>query len=298
MFKNGFLILIAILFTSLAQAQSPQDRPKRGKMTWEEIDLKCQNFDVQKRMKNKKVCDKAGKIVTSHQKKEKYPFIALRLFTDYSFTDYEVHDKVNNANASIVSKSHIKINARLVQHYSPGFKTYLGIGYQDLIFENSLNKPIVNNHLNLWDFHGGLIFNPFNRLSLDLSAHYGDVYYIRGQGPSNLKFSQHLVPSFNLRGQFDLFTYGSLDFGLGGNIGYTLPFKAEHREEPEGNFDVKGSLNYGAEVFARKQFERWSLGGGIGFNRKEMPTSISDGELTEVTVGLKIAIPFGWNEGK
>lgn len=229
---------------------------------------------------------------------EKYPFISMRFFTDYSFTDYEVKDKVNGGSATLVTKSHVKLDAKLVQHYSPKFKSYLGIGFQAVEYENTLTRPLVNPNLSLWDFNGGLIYNPWSRLSLDLSLHYGDNYYVRNYNATHLKFSKHLVPSVQLQANYDMFSFGDLDFGLGGKIGYTMPFTAKDREEVEGNFDVEGSLNYGADLYARKQFEKWSIGGGVGVMKRQLNTSITEGDLTEVTIGLKIAIPFGWNEGK
>lgn len=54
----------------------------------------------------------------------------------------------------------------------------------------------------------------------------------------------------------------------------------------------------GAKFYARKQFDQWSVSGGIGLSKKQMETNYMDGELTQVNFGIKIAIPFGWNEGK
>lgn len=289
-YRHLFLSLICLTFNAKAN-------PK-NKLTWEQIHLKCLNFSEEKQIKNKKVCDKAEKIVREVQEKERYPFFSVRFFSDYSFTSYEVKDLQNGSRASLVSSSHVKNDLRFVQHYQSGFKTYLGIGHQNLIFENSLSKPLVNEQLKLWNYMGGLIVNPIERLSLDFSIHYADVFYVRAQGSDKLKFSQHLTPVGLVKAQFDIFSHGKMDFGLAGHLGIMPSFNAKNRDEVEGNFKAKTSLNYGGEIFARKQFESWSLGGNIGFNRRQMDTSISEGHLNEVTIGFKIAVPFGFNEDK
>jgi len=290
--KYGYLFLFFICVSFAAEANN------KTKLTWEQVNLKCLNFSEEKKIKHKKVCDQAESIVRKKQEDEKFPFMSVRFFSDYSFTSYEVKDTQNGTRASLVSSSHIKNDLRLVQHYQSGFKTYLGIGHQNLIFENSLSKPLVNDHLKLWNYMGGIIFNPIERLSLDVSVHYADVFYVRAQGTNNLKFSQHLTPMGLVKAQFDLFSNGHLDFGLAGHLGLMPSFNAKNRDEVEGNFKAKTSLNYGGEVFARKQFESWSLAGNIGFNQRQMDASISEGRLNEVTIGFKIAVPFGFNEGK
>ena len=288
--KIGYLFIMILCISFSAEAR------EKVKLTWEDIHLKCLNFSEEKKIKNKNICEKAEKIVREKEEQEKYPFMSVRFFSDYSFTSYEVKDTQTGASASLVSSSHIKTDLRLVQHYASGLKTYFGLGHQNLIFENSLSKPLVNDQLKLWNYMGGVIFNPLERLSLDISIHYGDVFYVRSQGENNLKFSQHLTPMGLVKSQFDLFSNGNLDFGVAGHLGIMPSFNAKNRDEVEGNFKAKTSLNYGGEFFARKQFEAWSLAGNVGFNQRQMDTSISEGRLNEVTIGFKIAVPFGFNE--
>lgn len=290
-------IFLPLTWTMTAQAAETAAKKKK-EVNWERVDLKCHKLSPEKALKYKKFCQKARHEVSQKQKQEKYPFIALRVFSDYSITNYEVKDTTSGAHATLSSKSNMKFTVNLVEHYSKGFKSYVGLSYQNIDFDQPTSKHINNPNLDLWGFHGGLVFNPFNRLSLDLGGAYRDFYYIRGYGPDELKFSKHLVPEIYLNGQLDLFSAGSLDFGLGGHVAYAFPFDAKQREEPEGNFHVEGNLSYGGSIIARKQFESWSLSGEIGMNRQNLKTSVTDGYVDDVTFGLKIAVPFGWNEGK
>lgn len=291
------IIISCLIFSTLSGAAEPKTNPKK-KLTWAEADLKCQGFNAEQRLKHKKVCDQARQKVVAQQKLDKYPFYSGRAFFDYSSTNYNVTDKSSGAGADLVSDHNVKLTAQFVYHYSPSLKTYLGLSYKNLNFDNPKSKIILNRNVDVWDFHGGLIVNPFSILSLDLSAHYGDIYYIRGEG-ADLKFSKFLVPQLNLKGNLDLFSLGGIDFGLGGNIGYALPFKAKHREEIQGNFDVEGNWAYGGEIYGRKQFEKWSISGGISKNYQQLNTSQAKGQVEEVTFGVKIAIPLGFNnQGK
>lgn len=294
MFKI-LIIIVSLIGMSSGSFGAEAQPVKKEKLTWSQADLRCQNLSSEQRLQHQKTCDEARRRVVAKQKSEKYPFYAGRFFVDYSSTNYHVKDKASGAGADFVTTSNVKIESNFVFHYSPSFKSYLGLSYSNLIFDNPNSKTILNRNLDVWDFHGGVIYNPIKRLSLDLSAHYGDVYYIRGQG-NDLKFSKFLVPQINLKGSFDLFTLGGIDIGLGANIGYALPFKAEHREEPQGNFDVEGNLAYGGEIYGRKQFDRWSISGGIAKQVQHVNTSQSEGRVEQVSVGVKIAIPFGWNE--
>lgn len=295
------IALLGLLLPSIIQAQDLSSKVKpslKNRMTVEQARIKCANLSPEKKVRFAKICAKVENISKKAQIKEKYPFVSLRSGVDYYFTDYEVKEKSSGAGATLVSKNHVGLNFKLVQHFSPKFKTYLGFGYQNIYFENTLSKPLVNPNLNLVDFNGGIIYNPSSRLTFDLGLHYGDVYYVRPYSNSELKFTKQLVPSAQLQVGYDLFSYGNLDFGIKGQLGYTPQFRSEDRDEVLGNFKAKSSLNYGGEIYARKQFDQWSVSGGIGLSKKQMETNYMDGELTQVNFGIKIAIPFGWNEGK
>lgn len=294
-------LLSAVLFIPLAANAKDTIPPKKytkKRISVEEARSRCANFSPEKRAKFAKICDKVEQISKQAQIKEKYPFISMRFGTEYFFTDYEVKEKATGAGASLVTESNFRLDLKMVQHFSPKFKTYLGLGYQDIKFENTLPKPMRNPHLNLWDFNGGVIYNPTSRFGLDLGLHYGDVFYIRPYSASELKFTKRLVPHLQLQAYYDVFSFGDLDFGVAGKLGYTPPFTSRDRDENFGNFKAKASLNYGGEIYARKQYEQWSIAGGVGVSRKQMDTNYIEGELTDVSVGLRVAIPFGWNEGK
>lgn len=290
------LKLIFLLFFSISNVFAQDSIANREKI--EKIRIKCANLKPENRLKFAKICDKAEKESKQQQIIDKYPFISTRFSTDYVFSDYEIHEKSTGARGTIVSKNNIKYNLKLVHHYSPGFKSYFGLGYQSLDMENTISKPLVNPDLNLWDFSLGAIFNPFEKTVLDIALVYGDVYYVRPYSSTNLKFTKQLVPQLQISLAYDLFSYGQIDFGLKGNIGYTPKFTSEDRDEVLGNFKADDSINYGGEIFARKQFEQWSLSGAIGINKKDLNTNYMDGELKEVNFGIKIAIPFGWNGDK
>lgn len=271
---------------------------KPNTLTWRELDFKCLNMSVQDKIKNKRICDKAKKIVDNSDMMKRYPFNSIRVFADYGFVDYESFDKQNNSRASIVSNADVRMSVFMVQHYYPKFKTYFGGKYNYISFNNSLNKKIKNQNLSLWGFQGGLNYRLLQRLSFDASLSYEDVYFIRSydEDPNYLKFSKHLTPKVHLGLNYDVFSIGGLDFSIGGKFGYLFPFNAKNREEASGNFRVYGNINYGIEAIVRKDMKTYSLAGSLGYGESNLDTSISDGKTRETILGVKLAVPFGFNE--
>lgn len=289
------IILLFLFSIPLVHAQEALKAKKPvTRMSVEEVRKRCLQLEGAKKLKFESICKKAEEISKREQLKEKYPFMSLRAESDFLFTEYEIKEKSSGLGGNLVSKSHYNFGVKLLQHYSPSTKSYFGLNYQHLEFDNSLSKPLLNPKVKMLNFDAGILLTPISRLHLDFGLHYGDVFYIRPYGTQNLKVTKQLVPSGHVFAAYDVFSQGGVTFGIKGKLAYVLPFTSEDREDPQGNFKAKGSLNYGAEVYGRKQFQKWSLAGGLGVSERDMGTNYMEGKLRSVNVGVKVAIPFGW----
>ncbi len=291
------LVLVLSFFASeaIAQEQAWKKVKLPSHLTWEKVEEKCGSFSDKKRLTNK-VCKHAENRRRYIEENLAYPFLAFRLYSEYKFMDMELKDLSNGGRATLTSDTDIKLTGLLVQHYNRSFKTYQSISFEYIDMDNSLSKPLIDPTLNLWDFGVGLIWNPWRTGSLDFSFHYGEQFYVRALDTTHLRFDEYLVPSLHLKYAQDLFSFGQTDVGIAGNVGVSRGFRAEHREEITGNYDVDVNWNYGAELYARKQWNGWSISGSLGYGRMQRNTSIVEAEARETTFGLKIAIPMGFND--
>lgn len=287
------LTLSIFLTSSLSFAEEVTLPPH---LTWEKVEEKCATFSESKR-KNHKICKAAEKRKRQEEKLEAFPFLSLRMFSDLSFVNMQGKDKNSGAGFNLNSEYGLKTSFMLVQHYNNGFKTYQGLGFEHIEFENSLLKPLVDRQMNLWDVSLGFVFNPWRTGSLDMKLVYGESYYLRSYSATQLKLDKYFVPGLQVRFNQDLFSVGQTDLGLGLKGGVLKDFEARNRQEPLANYDVQVNYNYGLEVYARKQWSSWSIMGGISYDVVKKDTSILEAENRETTVNLRFAIPLGFNEG-
>ena len=209
--------------------------------------------------------------------KEAYQF---GIDMSYSYSTLNGTNSLNNTKLQLISDT--SYTMKLTNNFTfANWVTELNINYQRTRFNELESTKLIGNNFSQTRFEFLVSRRIFKNFSLGLYQEYGDTILHEGSG-SNISLFKAQKWTGSIHGNLLLYKGKTITLGLEGFVGHSVVTADEKR-------NVKGGLNYLAQLQLRKSYKALSINAGLFHRVDNEENGIYKQELlnTGLFIGIK-----------
>lgn len=195
-------------------------------------------------------------------------FQSVRLEVNAGSSTITATNKVTGAKRTLEASKNITFDIKILHHWSPSSRSYLGVDYNDLAFKTNTGRI---NSGNLLSAKVGHIINPFTRLSLSGEL----LLYSHVLSTPSLDLTGVTTGAGQISYQFDLYHAPKTRFGFGQSLLF-----------------APSAFEYKAGIYGRKVYQRFSVELALGYEGGTWEDNKSHTSFNNYIIGTKFSIPF------